>query len=55
VKYSYQVFYRKPPAGMAGYMVVNTAEAAQEEKLRLERHGYVVTSILPPEEEGCER
>ncbi len=54
MKYSYKVFYRKAPSGVVGYMVVNTAAQANQEKLRLERCGYVATGIMPPEEEGHE-
>jgi hypothetical protein len=52
VKYSYQVNYRNGRTGVTGFMVLPTAEKAEDEKCRLERFGLIVTSIVPPAGDG---
>lgn len=54
MRYGYKVFYRDDRTGVAGCMVVTTAAQAEEEKRRLERRGYSVTDVRPPEEGGYE-
>jgi hypothetical protein len=51
LEYNYEVHYRNPRTGTAGFMILPSSARANGEKTRLEALGYVVMSVVPPSKE----